>query len=186
MNSRMVGIVVLGSMATLIGCDDPRLVPVAPPGVEIPRVAPPTSGSGAEALGEAKGNASQAPVVSTLISPPTKIGETKKTNSGLVYETLKEGTGPEVKPGESVSVNYTGTLTDGTKFDASIDHGGASQFDIGRGRVIKGWDEGIPGMKVGEKRRLVIPAELGYGSKANGSIPANSPLVFEVEVIAVK
>jgi FKBP-type peptidyl-prolyl cis-trans isomerase len=186
MNSRMVGIVVLGSLATLIGCEDPRMVPVAPPGVAIQRVAPPTAGSGAEALGEAKGNANQAPVISTLISPPTKVGETKKTNSGLVYETLKEGTGPEVKPGQTVSVNYIGSLTDGTKFDASLDHGGAQQFPIGRGKVIKGWDEGIPGMKVGEKRRLVVPADLGYGTQANGPIPANSALVFEVEVVEVK
>jgi FKBP-type peptidyl-prolyl cis-trans isomerase len=186
MNSRMVGIVVLGSMATLIGCEDPRMVPVAPPGIEIQRVAPPTSGSGAEALGEARGSANQAPVVSTLISPPTKVGESKKTNSGLVYETLKEGTGVEVKPGQTVRVNYIGSLSDGTKFDASLDHGGPQEFPIGRGQVIKGWDEGIPGMKIGEKRRLVVPADLGYGARANGSIPANSNLVFEVELVEIK
>jgi FKBP-type peptidyl-prolyl cis-trans isomerase len=185
MNSRMVGIVVLGSMATLIGCEDPRMVPVAPPGIEIQRVAPPTSGSGAEALGEAAGGANQAPIVSTLISPPTKVGESKKTSSGLVYETLKEGTGAEVKPGQTVTVNYIGSLTDGTKFDASLDHGGPSKMVIGRGKVIKGWDEGIPGMKVGEKRRLVVPADLGYGSSQNGPIPANSTLVFEVDILDI-
>jgi peptidylprolyl isomerase len=100
---------------------------------------------------------------------------------------LNVGTGPEAKSGDTVHVQYTGTLTNGTKFDSSYDHGGEPfKFTVGKGEVIKGWDQGVVGMKVGGKRKLRIPADLGYG--ANGSpptIPANAGLVFEVELISV-
>jgi FKBP-type peptidyl-prolyl cis-trans isomerase len=97
------------------------------------------------------------------------------------------GTGAEAKPGDSVTVQYVGMLTNGTVFDASANHGTQGfTFTLGAGQVIKGWDEGVAGMKVGGKRELVIPASLGYGAQAVGTIPANSTLVFEVELQAVQ
>jgi FKBP-type peptidyl-prolyl cis-trans isomerase len=159
-----------------------------PPGVNAPKVLPPTAGSGAEALGEtaAVGNVPP-PTVSTIISEPTPVGQEKKAASGLVYVTVKEGTGATAKPGQVVKVNYVGKLENGTKFDASEDHGGAFEVPIGVGRVIKGWDEGIPGMKVGERRRLVIPSNLGYGAAGQPPvIPANANLDFEVELLDVQ
>lgn len=100
-------------------------------------------------------------------------------------EDLKVGTGAEATTGKTVSVHYVGTLTDGTKFDSSRDRGEPFSFKLGNGDVIKGWDQGVAGMKVGGKRKLTIPPDLAYGSRAIGSIPANSTLVFEVELLAV-
>jgi FKBP-type peptidyl-prolyl cis-trans isomerase len=96
------------------------------------------------------------------------------------------GTGAEAVAGKKISVNYVGTLADGTKFDSSYDRNQPFEFTLGAGQVIAGWDQGVAGMKVGGKRKLVIPPSLGYGSQANGSIPANSTLTFEVELLAVK
>jgi FKBP-type peptidyl-prolyl cis-trans isomerase FkpA len=108
------------------------------------------------------------------------------TNSGLKYEDLQEGTGTEAKAGDNVQVHYTGWLTDGTKFDSSLDRRSPFTFKVGAGRVIKGWDEGVAGMKVGGKRKLTIPPELGYGSRgAGGVIPPNAELIFEVELLKV-
>jgi FKBP-type peptidyl-prolyl cis-trans isomerase len=109
------------------------------------------------------------------------------TPSGLQYIDLIEGTGESPKPGARVRVHYTGTLEDGTKFDSSVDSGQPFEFPIGVGRVIKGWDEGVMTMKVGGKRKLVIPAELGYGARgAGGVIPPNATLIFDVELLGVK
>src|SRR5579859_4192230 len=109
------------------------------------------------------------------------------TKSGLKYEDLKEGTGAEAKKGDTVEVHYTGWLTDGKKFDSSLDRGKPFEFKLGAGMVIKGWDEGVAGMKVGGKRKLMIPPELGYGARgAGGVIPPNAELVFEVELLAIK
>jgi FKBP-type peptidyl-prolyl cis-trans isomerase FkpA len=108
------------------------------------------------------------------------------TPSGLKYEDLVEGTGDAAKMGETVSVHYTGWLTDGKKFDSSKDRGQPFPFPLGAGRVIKGWDEGVQGMKVGGKRKLTIPPQLGYGSRgAAGVIPPNAILVFEVELLKI-
>jgi FKBP-type peptidyl-prolyl cis-trans isomerase FkpA len=108
------------------------------------------------------------------------------TASGLGYTVLQTGDGPAATPGQHVTVHYTGWLTNGTKFDSSHDRHSPFSFDLGQGDVIKGWDEGVAGMKVGEKRRLVIPANLGYGARgAGGVIPPNATLVFEVELLGV-
>ena len=109
------------------------------------------------------------------------------TGSGLRYEDLVVGTGAEATPGSLVSVHYTGWLADGTKFDSSLDAGQPFEFQLGTGGVIQGWDEGVAGMKVGGKRKLVVPSELGYGAQgAGGVIPPNAVLIFEVELLDVK
>jgi FKBP-type peptidyl-prolyl cis-trans isomerase FkpA len=110
-----------------------------------------------------------------------------KLPDGLQYTDDQVGTGTEATSGKTVSVHYTGWLMDGTKFDSSRDRGQPFQFPLGAGRVIKGWDEGVAGMKVGGKRTLVIPPNLGYGaSGAGGVIPPNATLKFEVELLDVK
>lgn len=114
----------------------------------------------------------------------------QKTNSGLEYEILQEGTGDSPKAGQVVTVHYTGWLDDngkpGTKFDSSVDRGQPFSFVIGRGQVIRGWDEGVIAMKVGEKRRLIIPAVLGYGAYGAGRvIPPNATLIFDVELLKI-
>jgi FKBP-type peptidyl-prolyl cis-trans isomerase FkpA len=106
------------------------------------------------------------------------------TPSGLKYVDLVVGTGAEARAGQMVKVHYTGWLTDGKKFDSSVDHGQPFTFPLGAGRVIKGWDEGVAGMKAGGKRRLVIPPQLGYGARgAGGVIPPNAELIFEVQLL---
>ncbi len=113
-------------------------------------------------------------------------GGTVTTASGLKYVDEVVGTGPSPKSGQNVTVNYTGTLENGTKFDSSFDHGQPFTFPIGVGKVIKGWDEGVMTMKVGGKRRLMVPSNLGYGPSGNGTIPPNASLNFEVELLDVK
>jgi len=112
----------------------------------------------------------------------------KTLPSGVKYYDMKVGTGVSPKNGQTVSVQYTGTLLDGTKFDSSYDHGGQPiDFPIGVGRVIKGWDEGVPSMKVGGKRRLVIPGDLAYGANSpTPTIPPNATLIFDIELVGVK
>ena len=109
------------------------------------------------------------------------------TDSGLKYVDLVAGTGREATAGNQVSVHYTGWLTNGTKFDSSVDRKEPFSFPLGAGRVIKGWDEGVAGMKVGGKRKLTIPSQLGYGARgAGGVIPPNATLVFDVELLEVR
>jgi FKBP-type peptidyl-prolyl cis-trans isomerase len=102
-------------------------------------------------------------------------------------EDISEGTGQEVKSGDTISIQYKGMLEDGTVFDSSYDRGQPFSTQIGTGQVIKGWDEGVPGMKVGGKRRLTIPASLGYGERgAPPTIPPNATLIFEVELVGIQ
>lgn len=109
------------------------------------------------------------------------------TASGLKYVDLIVGTGREAAAGNLVSVHYTGWLTNGTKFDSSVDRRESFSFPLGGGKVIRGWDEGVAGMKVGGKRKLTIPPQLGYGSRgAGGVIPPNATLVFDVELLGIK
>ena len=111
----------------------------------------------------------------------------RKLDSGLVIEDIEIGEGKEVKEVGEIVVHYTGWLADGIKIDSSVDRKTPFTFSLGKGMVIKGWDEGVPGMKVGGKRKLFIPAELAYGDKGAGeTIPPNSSLIFEIELLEVK
>lgn len=103
----------------------------------------------------------------------------------LKIEVLTEGTGDVAKSGDSVTVHYTGTFIDGQKFDSSLDRNQPFTFQLGDGQVIKGWDLGVAGMKAGEKRKLTIPYQLGYGASGYGPIPAQATLIFEVELIKI-
>jgi peptidylprolyl isomerase len=115
-------------------------------------------------------------------------GEEQETASGLKYVDLKEGTGASPEAEDKVTVHYTGWLEDGTKFDSSVDKGQPFTFTIGMGKVIKGWDEGVMSMKVGGKRKLIIPPDLAYRDTGtpDGTIPPNATLTFEVELLKVE
>lgn len=114
-------------------------------------------------------------------------GKEITTSSGLQYIDQVVGTGETAKAGQTVSVHYTGRLTNGKKFDSSVDRGQPFSFKLGIGQVIKGWDEGVQGMKIGGKRKLTIPSNLGYGaSGAGGLIPPHATLVFDVELLGVQ
>jgi len=124
----------------------------------------------------------------------TYIDQNKEENNNtqsmedqeLKIEVLQEGTGEEAKNGDNVSVHYVGTLEDGTKFDSSIDRGTPFSFDLGAGKVIKGWDLGVLGMKIGEKRKLTIPSDLAYGDDGIPNvIPPKATLIFEVELLDI-
>ena len=113
--------------------------------------------------------------------------EKQTMSNGLVIEDVKIGDDQEVEKFNIVTVNYTGLLEDGTKFDSSLNPGRSPfRFTVGAGQVIKGWDEGLMGMKIGGKRKLTIPPELGYGSRDNGPIPANSTLIFEIDLLGIE
>ncbi|MBE9064530.1 FKBP-type peptidyl-prolyl cis-trans isomerase [cf. Phormidesmis sp. LEGE 11477] len=112
--------------------------------------------------------------------------EVVTTDSGLQYVVIAEGDGASPQPGNRVFVHYVGTLEDGTKFDSSRDRGKPFNFTVGRGQVIKGWDEGVGMMKVGDRRKLIIPPDLGYGARgAGGVIPPNATLIFDVELLRI-
>ena len=121
-------------------------------------------------------------------SAPTKVtGDGVKTASGLLYWDIRVGNGEVAKEGSRVRVHYTGWLTDGKKFDSSVDAGTPFDFRIGNGEVIKGWEEGVAGMRVGGKRQLRIPPALAYGAAGYpGAIPANATLIFDVQLLAVQ
>ena len=121
-----------------------------------------------------------------IVADETSIEGMTKTDSGLQYLDRTVGTGKEAKKGNKVVVQYTGTFPDGKKFDSSVDRDEPFEFKLGAGRVIKGWDEGVAGMKEGGKRKLVIPYQLAYGEEGRDGIPPKSTLHFEVELIKVK
>jgi len=114
-----------------------------------------------------------------------KVSQSQDEKQGLKIEILKQGSGEEVKKNDVIAVHYTGRLEDGTKFDSSLDRGEPFTFTLGIGQVIKGWDLGVLGMKMGEKRQLTIPPELGYGAGGIGPIPPNATLIFEVELLSI-
>ncbi len=129
---------------------------------------------------------------STAVENARKLGTPTqepvvKTASGLEYIVVTEGQGDPAKAGDTVNVHYTGWLVNGTKFDSSKDRGQPFSFPLGARRVIQGWDEGVAGMKPGETRKLIIPANLGYGAQGAGRvIPSNATLIFEVEYLGKK
>ena len=132
---------------------------------------------------------SSAPSTSQPAPAQTENNSNSSNSMELKIETTQEGTGDRaVKAGDTISVQYTGKLTDGKKFDSSHDHGGQPfSFKVGAGQVIKGWDQGLLGARVGEKRTLTIPPDLGYGAAgAGGVIPPNATLIFDVEVVSIQ
>jgi FKBP-type peptidyl-prolyl cis-trans isomerase FkpA len=175
-----------------LGCSQPESKPETAAATES---STPTEAPDAAKASEESKTVDGKPVAGPPSPPPgsgtglgpevAKLGaKAVKTKSGLQYEDLVVGSGSEAKDGKTVKVHYTGWLTDGTKFDSSLDRGEPFELSL-PGQVIKGWNEGIPGMKVGGKRKLLIPPDLGYGASETGPIPANSTLVFEVELLQV-
>lgn len=137
--------------------------------------------------GEEAGPTPTPPATQVEGGPPPVSGEPTVTESGLQFIDIKVGTGDSPQPGQTVEVDYTGWLTDGTKFDSSIDRGQPFSFVIGAGGVIAGWDEGVASMKVGGQRRLIIPPDLAYGASGYSPvIPPNAQLIFDVELLAIK
>jgi hypothetical protein len=120
------------------------------------------------------------------VAPPQRPAPPSDPNAKLESKDVKVGTGAEAKAGDRITVHYTGTLTNGTKFDSSVDKGQPYTFVLGAATVIKGWDQGLVGMKAGGKRQLTIPPSLGYGSVDKGNIPPNSTLKFDVELLKVE
>jgi FKBP-type peptidyl-prolyl cis-trans isomerase FkpA len=128
-----------------------------------------------------------APAITSTVLAGGQKGKIVTTQSGLKYEDTKEGSGAEAAKGDTVDVHYTGWLKDGKKFDSSKDRGKPFSFTLGAGQVIKGWDEGVQGMKIGGVRKLIIPPDLAYGQRgAGGVIPPNAELTFEVELLKIK
>lgn len=177
-------------VCAVAGCGEPpQIVLAVPPGAQV-RELPPAdlTSEPATAVGESIAAAKKEALakidsIDPAAPPPITVDEAK--NQGLVIESDGGGKGVGAQVGKSVSVNYTGKLKDGTVFDSSITRGVPFTFILGRGQVIKGWDAGLQGMKVGEKRKLTIPPGLAYGDRATGKIPPNSTLMFDVEMIAV-
>ena len=181
--------------AGFVGCGPPEIVPVVPPGIELARVAAPSEDDKSQAVGEAinSTNADTAKAVAAPRGPagdeatPTEGTTPRTLASGLSYLTMKPGNGTPVRAGQRAYVHYTGTLTNGKVFDSSREKGQPLPFVVGAGKVIRGWDQGVAGMKVGERRQLTIPANLAYGDNPpSREIPPNSTLLFDVELMKVE
>jgi FKBP-type peptidyl-prolyl cis-trans isomerase len=126
-------------------------------------------------------------IYQATVKNDANVNSVTQNEAGLIIEDLEQGSGPQVQSGDTVEVHYTGKLTDGTKFDSSLDRNRPYQFTLGAGQVIAGWDQGVAGMQVGGKRRLTIPPELAYGAQGiEGIIPPDATLVFEVELLGIK
>jgi FKBP-type peptidyl-prolyl cis-trans isomerase len=172
------------------GCEDPgAIVPTTPPGAVIPKTSPDTEPAAAQ--GEMPAPIHKAQDRAELAAkfppaPPTAKGEVKKTKGGVAYETIKEGIGAELAAGQRATFHYVGSLENGEVFDSTRKRQQPMLFQIGVDLLIAGWGEAIPGMKVGEIRKLVIPPEMGYGAKGKPpTIPPNSTLHFEIELVGI-
>ncbi len=173
----IVLIIVLSSLIVFVGCknkgdimDGPGMVNTD--GVDVK--APQDGGDGTDALTEPEKD------------PTDDAGKKEEEATGLKIEDIKVGEGEAVKEGDTVKVHYTGMLTNGKVFDSSKERGEPFRFTVGAGNVIKGWEEGLIGMKVGGKRLLTIPPDLGYGDRDMGDIPPNSTLIFEIELLGLE
>lgn len=173
MKSWWIGLVAATVLAA--GCGRQETTPGETASVNEPGMTAPNAADGAAS-------------VSDTTAGPTKLSDDRYQTlpGGLKYAILQEGSGPAAEH-QQVSVHYTGWLENGTKFDSSRDRGQPFEFVLGHGDVIKGWDEGVKGMKVGEKRQLVVPPAMGYGERGtpDGTIPPNSTLIFEVELLGL-
>jgi len=176
----------------LCGCDEPsEIIAVSPPGAFTPKTDP-VPDNPAQAVGESAPTSAVAaasrPTKLTDYKPakPTKKGETLTTEGGVKYETIREGSGPELQSGQKGVVQYEGKLKDGTVFDSTRSSHTPRSFVFGSHQVIDGWDEGVPGMKVGEIRKLTIPPNKAYGKLGKPPIPPNATLIFEVELVGIE
>lgn len=165
-------------LALLAGCGSGPTVS-APTNVDVP----PASSSSASTTSSTPASSPAAAAVAPSSDPTAP----RALADGLQITVLKPGSGPKSKPGDRLRVQYVGTLADGSEFDSSRKAGRSPfEFELGRGRVIKGWEEGMVGMQVGELRKLVIPPELAYGEMGRPGIPGHSTLTFEVELLAIE
>lgn len=184
------GALVAASLA-IAGCQEPYQIVSAPvPGQDLRSNQDFKDADPAQAIGEtggsSAGNRKAKSAPEAPLALPTAKGEVKTTASGVKYETVKEGKGAVARPGQRVSVHYVGTLDNGKKFDSSRDRGTPISKEIGAAEFIKGWDEAIPGMRIGEVRKLTVPPSAGYGASGKGAIPPNATLHFEIELTDVK
>ncbi len=153
---------------------------------EVRTVQAPPDAPAAPAEGETADMSGADPIVAAQALGTMTENEAVTAASGLQYIDVKEGDGAAAKAGDTVDVHYTGWLVDGTKFDSSVDRGQPFRFPLGAGRVIKGWDEGVAGMKIGGVRKLIVPADLAYGASGRPPvIPPSATLIFEVELLGV-
>jgi FKBP-type peptidyl-prolyl cis-trans isomerase len=192
MKLRCVEIMTGFALLALSGCDDPGpIVPIAPPGANVPRVSP--DDKPAEAQGETVPEtggvpASVAAAAAHKPAPPTAIGESKTTEKGVKYETIQEGTGPELKRGQRATFHYVGKLQkDNSIFEDSHKPNKPLTARLGGNPpLIEGWEDALPGMKVGEIRKLTIPPEMAYGEAGSApKVPPNATLIFEIELLSI-
>ena len=191
--SRCGWIASLGLLCSVLcGCEEPpQIISASPPGVETPPPLPASEKDAAQALGETVVHRQQTPnpvkVDPIPQAAPTAKGEVKTTDSGVKYETITPGEGMPARAGLKVKVLYKGSLTNGEVFDSKLDKSDPFEFGIGISQVIKGWHEGIAGMRVGEHRKLTIPPSAGYGAAGRPpKIPPDSTLIFEIDLLSVE
>ena len=178
----------LGTLLILSGCNaESKDESAASPSPEVTASETTPTEATESATTDLSAGASDSAGAGAGVTDHVTLGTAARTlPGGLQIEDIKVGTGAVAKAGQIVTVHYTGWTLDGTQFDSSVDRGTPFEFALGAGQVIKGWDQGVEGMKIGGKRKLRIPADLAYGSQGAGSIPPNSVLVFDVELLGVK
>ncbi len=176
----------LVTLLSVLGCQQNTKSTTGENATAAPAAASATSDSNAPSNPSSSTSGSTSPPSAPASEPAPAAAQEVTMPNGLKVQDLVVGTGAVAEPGMTVSVHYTGWLTDGTKFDSSVDRGQPYQFTLGRGDVIRGWDEGVKGMRVGGKRKLTIPSDLGYGAQGRPPvIPPNATLVFDVELLGV-